>query len=48
VEKGRRLFEFLARAQALTIPRIRDVQSYEHVLWLGELPVQATESMAMS
>ena len=34
----RRLFEFLTRAQELRAPRVRDVSSYEYVLWLGSLP----------
>ena len=33
--RARRLFEFLTRAQELRAPRIREVGSYEYVLWLG-------------
>ena len=36
--RARRLFEFLTRAQELRAPRVRDVSSYEYVLWLGNLP----------
>lgn len=36
--RARQLFEFLARAQELKMPRIRDVQSYDHILWLSDLP----------
>jgi hypothetical protein len=36
--RARRLFEFLTRAQELRAPRVRDVGSYEYVLWLGNLP----------
>ena len=36
--RARRLFEFLTRAQELRAPRVREVGSYEYVLWLGDLP----------
>ena len=38
LERARRLFEFLTRAQELKSAPVRDVASYEYALWLGELP----------
>ena len=41
IDRGRRLFEFLAAAQRLRVAPIRTTESYERdgaVFWLGELP----------
>ncbi len=37
-ERGRRLFEFLAAAQRLKSTPVRSSDSYDHMLWLGDLP----------
>ncbi len=48
VAKAKRLFEFLARSQELKVPRVRDTKSYEHVLWLCDLPVHPGVSFDLS
>lgn len=49
VERGRRLFQFLAAAQRLRLKPVRTTESYERdggVLWFGELPAHPALTLA--
>lgn len=46
LKRARRLFEFLTRAQELKSAPVRDLASYEYVLWLGDLPKHTAVRLA--